>query len=272
MRDAEHARIRRADRTDRLLGIVGAAVVDEDDLVVDVEVREGALEPLGHDGNGLGVLVAGDDRRHAVDAVERALLGGALVEFHILKTRVPARGARQSLAERDLGAPPEQARGARRIGVPIRDVPVARRHRGELRLLLDAKLPLREIRQFANGRLAPAADIEGLPVVIAAQFDRRAQERAGDVIHIDEIARGLGVDERREASLGRFRHERGDEPRAILERSVDRIEPKVRAAQTSMAAGEVHQPRGGILGHRIMAVRRRRHRLIRTRRARAVFR
>ena len=59
---------------------------------------------------------------------------------------------------------------------------------------------LREVGEIADGRLAPAADVEGAAVMIRAQLDRRAQKRARHVIDVDEIARGLRLDEGRQAA------------------------------------------------------------------------
>ena len=42
-----------ASALEHALRVVGAAVVDEDDLVVDADLLEGRLEALGHDGHGL---------------------------------------------------------------------------------------------------------------------------------------------------------------------------------------------------------------------------
>ena len=75
VRDAEHAAVALADRADDLLAVVGARVVDEDDLVVDAERRERVGEPPVHDRDRLAVPVAGDDGRDAVLGVERDLLG-----------------------------------------------------------------------------------------------------------------------------------------------------------------------------------------------------
>ena len=47
MGDADDAAIVARMAADHLLGVVGAAVVDEDDLVVDVELGERLLQPLG---------------------------------------------------------------------------------------------------------------------------------------------------------------------------------------------------------------------------------
>jgi hypothetical protein len=53
----------------------GAAVVNEDDLEVDVQLGERRLEALIHNGSGLVILVAGDDRADAGDGIEAELLG-----------------------------------------------------------------------------------------------------------------------------------------------------------------------------------------------------
>ena len=69
-----------------LAGVVGRAVVDEDDLVVRAHLGERADEPLVHDRHGGGVPIAGDD-------------GGELHSDH-------------QLALRDLAAPPAPGRRA----------------------------------------------------------------------------------------------------------------------------------------------------------------
>ncbi len=47
MRDADDAGILRAQGADHLLGVVRAAVVHENDFVVDIELVEHAFQPLG---------------------------------------------------------------------------------------------------------------------------------------------------------------------------------------------------------------------------------
>src|SRR5207302_3020064 len=46
-------------------GVVGAGVVDEDDLVVDAELGEDVHQPVVHDGHRRRIAVAGDHRAQA---------------------------------------------------------------------------------------------------------------------------------------------------------------------------------------------------------------
>ena len=74
MRDPHDVAVPAGQVPDDLLAVVRAVVVDEDDLVVDLEFSEGLLQPLVHDGDGLGVLVAGHHRGYAAFRVESELL------------------------------------------------------------------------------------------------------------------------------------------------------------------------------------------------------
>ena len=75
MRDPAHVPISAAQIADDLLAVVGAVVVDEDDLVVDLELGEGLLQPFVHDGNGLRILVTSHHRGHAALCVQAELFG-----------------------------------------------------------------------------------------------------------------------------------------------------------------------------------------------------
>jgi hypothetical protein len=60
--DDGHVGVAGDERGQDLLGVVGARVVDEDDLVLDAQLREHGRQPLVHLGDRGGVAVAGDDR------------------------------------------------------------------------------------------------------------------------------------------------------------------------------------------------------------------
>ena len=85
------------------LRVVRAAVVDEDDLVVDLDLPKRLREPLSHDGNGLCVLVAGDDSR---DLSGPRLVQGAHFQCRIARTaRTSASGVRPHCCKWKAGLP-----------------------------------------------------------------------------------------------------------------------------------------------------------------------
>jgi hypothetical protein len=77
--DADHAPIVAGEPSDDLLRVIGAAVVDENDLVVDVQLAENGAQPLVHDRYGPVVIVTGHDGAHAVLGVEPEALRRLMV-------------------------------------------------------------------------------------------------------------------------------------------------------------------------------------------------
>ena len=61
VRNADHSRILRADFADHLRAVVGTAIVDENDLVINAELVESVGQTSVHDRDRLTVLVTGDD-------------------------------------------------------------------------------------------------------------------------------------------------------------------------------------------------------------------
>ncbi len=109
-------------------------------------------------------------------------------------------------------------------------------------------------RDLADGGLAAGADVERLAVVAARQVQRGVDERLGDVVDVDEVARDVRVDEaagsRPARPGGSPRGSAGTSPRA----AVDRVEPQVGAGEALLLAVEVEQVRGGDLGDGVVAV------------------
>ena len=182
-------------RADHLLAVVGAAIVDEDDLEVDVQLGERGLEPLVHDRNRQVVLVAGDDRADAVDGVQTDI------------SWTTARSAACREAPRtmsmvfwrpssNVGArlPAQVLAGLLDIGVPVLNVPLSLGHR-EGRLRRDAEQLAGRRGDLADRGLAPGADVERLAVIGRAQIERSVDECFGHVVHIDEITRNGRIDE-----------------------------------------------------------------------------
>ena len=110
MADADHARVALADLADRLGAVVRAAVVDEDDLVVDGELAERGAEALVHDRYRRLVAVAGDDGRDAAPRRAPALLGR---HRHLLVAE-PGDPARRAPAGLRAAASRRASRAARR--------------------------------------------------------------------------------------------------------------------------------------------------------------
>ena len=190
------------ERADRLLGIVGAAVVHEDDLVVDVELCKHALEPLGHDGDRLPVLVAGDDdARRCRRCRARASSRRARTSRRRRAPRTSAPCARSPSSSETSARHPSWA--AARAGFAYQSL------RSQARAGIvensgsasSAEFALREVGELADRGLAAAADVEGGSVVIGTQQHRRAQKGAHRIVDVEEIARGVGVDEGRQAAL-----------------------------------------------------------------------
>src|SRR3989442_167663 len=138
MRDTENAAIVSRDAADHGLRIVRAAVVDEDDFVLNVEPGEDGGQPLVHDRNRLVILVTGDDRADTVRCVEAEFLTRTLVGASVWKRLIPGDGLGQALREGGLRAPSQTPPSLLWIGVPVCDIPVALRHR-ERRGLLDVE-------------------------------------------------------------------------------------------------------------------------------------
>ena len=90
-------------------------------------------------------------------------------------------------------------------------------------------------RDLADRGLAAGADVERLAVVGRRQVQRRVDERLGHVVDVDEIARDGRVDELGIGALQAVADHVGDQPRRVLERPVDRVEPQVGAGQAACA-------------------------------------
>ena len=116
--------------------IVRAAIVDEDDLVIDVELPESIRQSAMHDGDRLLVLVASDDCREAPAGNVGVLLGcgGKLL---IAERTHPRRRRPKPVLETDFGVPTKQRLGLAGIRIPVRQVPRPPFHGAEPGLLAD---------------------------------------------------------------------------------------------------------------------------------------
>ncbi len=226
MRDADDPSIRGADGLDHLGAIVGATVIDEDDFVIDADLAEGAGQALVHDRDGLSVFVAGDDRGQAALVVLRGLLGAGL-EGLLRQRTDPLGGPPQSIRQFDGGLPADQGLGPLRIGIPLRQVPGPRRHGAVAGGLGDAEHPTGGLSQICDGRFASGSDIEAFAVQLRLHLAGRHDEGGADIVHMDEIARDIGIDQGRQRPVQGVTHQVRDQPRRILQRAVDRVEPQI---------------------------------------------
>ena len=176
--------------------VVRAAVVDEDDLEVDVELGERRLEPFVHDRDRQVVLVAGDDGADAVNGVEAVFLGrsagsaacraAAWYQCDRSAAGLPRRSVRGS-----------QPRRSRALAMLAYQSWTSQRRCGMVKRGLARDVEeLRAVCATSRDRgLAAGADVERLAVSLRAQVQCRVDERLGHVVDVDEIARDRRVDE-----------------------------------------------------------------------------
>ncbi len=206
-----------------------------------------------HDGDGWLVLVAGDDGGDAALARAHALLRE---DSHVgVRQRLhPLGGLQQTVVQRNLGLPAQHLAGLGRVGIPVSEVPAAALHGAEHGLLRDREQRARALGEFADGRVRARADVEAFAVYVGVHAQRRADERAANVRHVDEVARCAGVDQRGQVAgqclAQQVRYQAG----GVLERPIYRIEPQVDAGKAAVFAEEMQEIRRRTLGNGVVAV------------------
>ena len=153
-----------------------------------------------------------------------------------------------------LRLPAEHLAGRARCWRTSRRRPSGARGIVKLAGSLDAVELARDLGELADRRLAAGADVERVAVVVLAQLARGRDERVADVVAVDEVARDVRVDERRQLAAHAVLDDLRHQPRGILERAVDGVEAQVRRGQAVLLAVVVDEVRAGGLGDRVVAV------------------
>ena len=201
VRDPDHAPVVPRDGPDHFLGVVGAAVVDEDDFEVDVQLGERRLEPLVHDRDGLAVLVAGDDRLTLCSVSRPNCLDDCWYAALSGRPRYQSAVRVQAVARSWCAAASRAARGPCRCW---RTSPATSQLRSGIvkaGSAVDAEQLAGDRRDFADSGLAAGADVERLAVVVRRRFECRVDERLGHVVDVNEVPRNVRADELRVAAV-----------------------------------------------------------------------
>src|SRR6266480_1039145 len=226
MRNTNNMRVPFAESADDGLVFRRAAIIDEDDLVINSERGEHLSQALVEDRDGLVVSVACDDRGQLFH-----LLGDHAESYVRARQLFPRGSEFQALPKRNARSPVQLRASQTRIAIPIGKVPLAVGHRTENGACRNREDFFRQLGDISHRGLSARRDIKRPAWLRVASHESSPHKGTCAIIDIDKIARYRRIDQRGVLPLQPQSHQSWNQTFTLFPRTVNRIEPEMGARE-----------------------------------------